>query len=114
MSAAFETIYMASADDERTVTFDLVLDGVYQDLSSATVECHMRDVWSGSVTTVTDVTPDVDQVTYPGRVVTEFTAAQLVAGTYTLEWESTISTSIITYPGDAGARPRLVVREEAA
>jgi len=114
VSAAFETIYMASADNGRTVTFDLVLDGVNQDLSTATVECHMRDVRSGAVTTVTNVTPDADQVTYPGRIVTEFTAAQLVPGTYTLEWESATPSADITYPGDADARPRLVVREEAA
>ena len=109
-----EKIYMASADDERTVTFDLLLDGVKQDLSSATVECHMRNTLTGAVTTVTDVTPDADQVTYPGRAVTEFTAAQLVQGTYTLEWESTIGTNITTYPGAPGDRPLLVVRAEAA
>ena len=109
-----EKIYMASADAERTVTFDLLLDGVEQDLGSATIECHMRNTRTGVVTTVTDVTPDPDQVTYPGRCVTEFTAAQLLAGTYTLEWESTISTNITTYPGDADERPLLVVRAEAA
>ena len=114
MSAAFETIYMASADHGRTVTFDLLLDGVNQDLTFAVVECHMRDVRSGAVTTVTTVTPDADQVTYPGRIVTTFSDAQLVAGTYTLEWESATPSTDITYPGDADERPRLVVREEAA
>jgi len=107
-------IYMTSADAERTVAFDLLLDNVGQDLTSATVECHMRDTRTGAVTTVTDVTADADQVTYPGRCVTEFSAANLVVGTYTLEWESTISGNITTFPGDGDERPLLIVRAEAA
>lgn len=109
-----DKIYMTSGDDERTVAFDLMLDGAGQDLTSSTVECHMRNTRTGVVTTVTDVTAHVDQVSYPGRCVTEFAAAQLVAGTYTLEWESTILTNITTFPGDADDRPLLVVRNEAA
>lgn len=109
-----EKIYMVSGDDERTVSFDLLLDGVGQDLGSATVECHMRDTFTGTVTTVTDVTADVDQATFPGRCVTEFTTAQLLVGTYTLEWESTIGTNITTFPGNAEDRPLLIVRNEVA
>ena len=109
-----EQLYMASGDAQRTVAFDLLLDGVGTDLTSATVECHMFNTKTRAVTVVTDITPDVDQSTYPGRCVTEFTAAQLTTGTYTLEWESTISGAIVTYPGRATDRPLLTVRAEAA
>jgi hypothetical protein len=109
-----EQLYMASADAQRTVAFDLLLDGVGQDLGSATVECHMYNITTRAVTTVTDVTAEADQNTYPGRCVTEFTAAQLLTGVYTLEWESTIGGKIVTYPGNAADRPFLTVRTQAA
>ena len=109
-----EKIYMASTDTERTVTFDLYLDGEAQDMGSATIECHMTNIRTNTVTTITDIVADADQVANTGRVVTEFTAAQLVAGTYTLEWEATIGTSIVTYPGNGDERPVLVVRPAAA
>jgi CO dehydrogenase/acetyl-CoA synthase gamma subunit (corrinoid Fe-S protein) len=109
-----DEIFFTSEDAGRQVAFDLLLDAVEQDLTSATIECHMRRLDDGGVTVVVDVTADVDQVTYPGRCVTEFTAADLTAGVYTLEWESTIAGKIITYPGKASDRPVLTVREQAA
>ena len=108
-----DKLYMAAADDERTIAYDLLLDGVKQVLTSATVVCTMRNTRTGVETTVSDVTPDPDQATYPGRAVTEFTAAQLAAGVYTLDWASTIGTNIVTYPGNPNDRPILTVWAES-
>ena len=110
-----DKIYMASADAARTVVFDLKIDGSGEDLSSAAIECHMKNVQTGAVITTATVTADADQVTYPGRVSTEFSATELAtAGGYTLEWEVTIGVQITTYPGSESGRPQLIVRGEAA
>jgi hypothetical protein len=110
-----DQIYMTVADAVRTVVYDLQIDGAGDDLSSATVECHMKNVSTGTVITSAAVTVDADQVTYPGRVSTEFSGTELVsAGVFTLEWEVTIGAQVVTYPGKAADRPVLTVREEAA
>ena len=114
MSQPAARLSMASSDNGRTVTFDLMVDGVGYDLTGTTVECHMQNIDTGATTTVTGVVAEADQTAYPGRCVTTFAAAQLVAGVYTLEWEITDGTTIITCPGEASARPRLTVRSEAA
>ena len=110
-----DKIYMVSADAVRSVVYDLKIDGVGEDLSSAAVVCHMQHTSTGVVIATATVTPDADQATYPGRVSTEFTAVELAtAGQYTLEWEVTIGAQITTYPGSGADRPNLIVREEAA
>lgn len=110
-----DKIYMASSDAVRTVVYDLKIDGSGEDLSTAAVECHMRNIQTGVVITTATVTADADQATYAGRVSTEFSATELAtAGTYTLEWEVTIGVQVVTYPGNAADRPSLIVREEAA
>ena len=110
-----DKVYMTSDDSVRTVVYDLKIDGVGEDLSSAVVECHMKNVQSATVITSASVTVDADQVTYPGRVSTQFSSVELaVAGVYTLEWEVTIGLQVVTYPGRASDRPVLTVREEVA
>ena len=106
------TIYMTSGDDEREITSILRRNGARYDLSGAVVECHMKS--GATVQVVTTVTVDPDQVDAKGQIVTEFAAADLVVGEWTLEWESTKGTKIITFPGKDSSRPVLIVREEAA
>ena len=110
-----DKIYMVTDDAVRTVVYNLKLDGSGEDLSSASIECHMRHVQTGVVFTTAAVTADADQGTYPGRVSTVFSAVELAtAGTYTLEWEVTIGVQVVTYPGIGTDRPQLIIRDEAA
>ena len=110
-----DNIYTTTGDAGLTVVYDLRLNGVGPDLSSATVVCHMRNILSGAAITTATVTADADQVTFPGRVSTVFSASNLAtSGAYTIEWQSTIGTQIITYPGDASDRPVMTIRKEVA
>jgi len=107
-------IDLVENDNGRQITYDLLLDGIGYELTpSSVVECHMTNTVTGDVTTVTDCTEDPDQETNPGRVVTTFAAAQLVAGRYTLEWEVTDGSTVTTFPGVAAQRPTMTVRSEA-
>ena len=110
-----DMIYMATNDSVRTITYDLKIDDVAADLSAATVECHMTNRQTGVVITTAAVTIDADQGTYPGRIATEFSSTELAtAGTYTLEWESTTGSQVVTFPGKGASRPILTIRDEAA
>ena len=105
-------IYMTAGDNEREITSILRRNGARYDLTGAVVECHMKS--GGTVNVVTTVTVDADQTDAKGQIVTEFAAADLVVGDWTLEWESTKATKIITFPGKDSSRPVLIVREETA
>ena len=108
-----DRISMVSADNARSIIYDLELDGVGADLTGTTIECHMRDRNTGDVAVVTDVVAAVDQSATPGRCTTTFTAAELLTGVYTLEWEVVDGVAITTYPGRSSDRPVLTVRSEA-
>jgi hypothetical protein len=103
-------IYLVEDDQDRDVVFDLVLDGEGMDLTGLSVVCHMKDVRSGDLTTITNVTADPDQTTYPGRCTTRFSASNLAdPGSYHLEW--TVD-PMITFPGNYDDLPLLIVRQE--
>ena len=101
--------YMVEGDTNREISLLLKLDGVAMDLTGWTVECHQLK--AGTAVTITDVTLDADPTT--GVLTTTFVSA-LVAGTYTLEWEATKASDIITWPGNADDRPLQIVRSQAA
>ena len=110
------TIYHVSGDTGRSITVDLEVDGAGFDLTGYTVELHMTNLADATVTTVTDVTADADQTTYPGRCVTVLTDTELVTGSYLLEWEASTAggDTVVTFPSDGDERNTLVVRAEAA
>jgi hypothetical protein len=108
-------IYLTENDAGRVVVFDLKIDGVGEDLSSAAIVCHMQNRHDGTAITSAAVTADADQATNPGRVSTEFSATELAtAGTFTLEWQATIGAQIVTYPGNSADRPIITIRSEVA
>lgn len=108
-------IYMTEGDDQREITVDLNRNGAGYDLTASSVECHMSPTKASGlpVNVVTAVVPDGDQTTYPGRCATTFAAADLVVGVWSLEWEVTKGSKIITFPGKGESRPQLIVRQEA-
>jgi hypothetical protein len=108
-----EPIRATQNDAGRTVVYDLKINGAGEDLSSAVVVCHMKNVESLAVITSAAVTVDADQAANPGRVSTLFSAVELATpGFYTLEWQATIGAQVTTYPDDN--LPLLMIRKEAA
>lgn len=103
-----DRIRFVEGDINRVVGVVLSNDGVAVDLSAAdAIECHQRDRSTGVTTIITGLSGNAS-----GEVSTTFASA-LVEGVYTLEWQVTTGSSIVTYPGDGGARPLLIVRTEA-
>ena len=107
---AASSIYWTEGDKGRVLGVVLENDGVAVDLTAVdAIECHQRDRSAGTTTIITGLTGDAN-----GAVSTLF-VGPLVAGTYTLEWQTTADSgdTIITYPGNAAHRPLLSVRQEA-
>ena len=101
-------IYWVSGDVNRALGVVLYDDGVVVDLTAVdAIECHQVDSTTEVATIITGLSGDAN-----GAVVTVFTSA-LVAGRYTLEWQTTTGSSITTYPGQGSTRPVLIVRQEA-
>ena len=101
------TIYWVSGDTNRALGVVLSDDGTVVDLTAVdAIECHQVSAADGTSTTIDGLSGDAN-----GAVVTTF-AGPLTTGRYTLEWQTTTGTTIITYPGAASGRPVLIVREE--
>jgi hypothetical protein len=111
-------IYWTAGDNNRTLVYQLSLDRTPFNLTGFTVTCQMvpdrnTEKAGGTVKEIISVTPDPDQATNPGICTTEFTAADLDEGVYTLEWEATnVGGDIVTFPGNASSRPVLIIRAE--
>lgn len=108
--AAGDRIEWTEGDKGRVLGVVLTDDGVAVDLTGVdAIECHQRDRSTGTLTTISGLTGDAN-----GAVSTAF-VGPLVAGTYTLEWQTTADSgaTIVTYPGKASDRPLLIVRQEA-
>ena len=101
-------VYATSGDTNRTIGVVLYDDDVVVDLSAVTaIECHVRNRLTGALITVSGLTGSS-----VGAVATTI-PGPLITGSYTLEWQVTDGSVITTYPGDGGARPLFIVREEA-
>ena len=105
------TYYRTTGDTGPPITVDLLSGGVGHNLSGETVVCYLRATDQTLAQTISTVTPG-NQSTNPGRCTTALTGAQLVDGTYTVEWYS--STADLTFPAKRADRPFLVVRSAAA
>lgn len=103
-------IYWTAGDRGRVLGVVLGDDGVGANLAAVTsIECHQRNMITGVTTIITGLGGDAN-----GACSTPF-AGPLVAGRYTLEWETTADAgaTVITYPGEASKRHILIVRQEA-
>ena len=104
------TIRWTEGDKGRVLGVVLADDGVAVNLTLVTaLECHQRNISTGVTTIITGLLGDAN-----GAVSTNF-VGPLVAGNYTLEWETTANAgaTVITYPGNAADRHILIVRQEA-
>ena len=105
-----ETVSFVEGDKARVVGVILKDDGSAVDLTAVdAIECHQLERSTGVNTTISGLSGDAN-----GAVSTEFTAA-LVAGSYTLEWQTTADSgaTVITYPGSGSDRIIMNVRTEA-
>jgi hypothetical protein len=111
-----EKIHWTAGDNNRTLYYQMRIGRDPFNLSGFTVECQLvpnrATRKAGGTTIVQAGVPAADQVASPGYVLTTFPSAKILEGTYTVEWEATDGTDIVTFPGDAGNRPILVVRPE--
>ena len=101
------TLYRVAGDSGGSVTLDLLSGGIAYNLANQTLVCYLRNTDGSLAQTVTDVTLR-NQLATPGRCTTTFTEAQLVEGTYTMEWH--VAAGDLTFPGKRVDRPFLVVR----
>jgi len=99
-------IYAVEDDDTKAIGVTLYDDGVAVDLTGKALVCHMFNVSSGLVQSITGLTGDAS-----GNVVTPFTSTNLTVGNWYLEWQVIDGK---TYPGRAASRPVLTVRAEHA
>ena len=103
------TIYRTANDASApSMTCTLSLDGtaIETDLSGEVVTCSLQN--RADATDIIDITCTGAAA---GVVTTPFAQANLIAGTYTLEWEITGGS---TFPGNKQDRPLLVVRSEVS
>lgn len=103
-------LYVRAGDNNRTLTTTLLLDNAPFNLTDFAVTCRLVDAAGALAATVTDVTKATQSGDTLGQVATELDTADLVAGTYLLEWVATDGADIVTFPGSDRDRPRLVVR----
>jgi hypothetical protein len=103
-----EKIHLVAQDNGIIIGVECSLDGVAQDLSAATIDAHLTDVWDPTSVGVISATGDADGIAY-----TELAAANLVPGEFWLEHEVTIGAQVITYPSKANDRIKLIIRPEA-
>lgn len=110
------TLYARAGDNNRTLTTVLLLDDEPFDLTSHTsITCRLIDSSTGSLAaSTTAVTRATQSGGTLGQIATELDAAELVAGTYALEWVATDGADVFTFPGRDTDRPTLVVRPAAS
>ena len=101
------TIYRVAGDvGASPVGVVLDNDGTPVDLSGESLACYLSNRSTGAVIEITGLTGDS-----VGAVSTPLSAANLIAGVYTMEWEVVNGA---TYPGNPNNRPILHVRPEVS